>query len=96
MFLQPRASQAFTAATSSSPKRRRPATYSRSQTPELHPDEKVVQDDHFETDPLAICPGDWFMSLDLKDTYFHSRFTLASLCYRRYSGESENNGKSLF
>ncbi len=34
-------------------KRQRPATYSRSQTPELRPDEKVVQDDHFETDPLA-------------------------------------------
>ncbi len=32
-------------------KRRRPATYSRFQTPELRPDEKVVQDDHFETDP---------------------------------------------
>ncbi len=32
----------------------------------------VVQDDHFETLPLAnICPGDWFMSLDLKDMYFH-------------------------
>ncbi len=37
-------------------KRRRPATYSRSQTPELHPDEKVVQDDHFETDPPANMP----------------------------------------
>ncbi len=37
-------------------KRRRPATYSRSQTPELRPDEKVVQDDHFETDPLANMP----------------------------------------
>ncbi len=37
-------------------KRRRPATYSRSQTPALRPDEKVVQDDHFETDPLAIMP----------------------------------------
>ncbi len=34
-------------------KRRQPATYSRSQTPELGPDEKFVQDDHFETDPLA-------------------------------------------
>ncbi len=37
-------------------KRRRPVTYSRSQTPELHPDEKVVQDDHFETDPPAKMP----------------------------------------
>ncbi len=32
------------------------ATYSRSQTPELRPDEKVVQDDHFETDPPANIP----------------------------------------
>ncbi len=31
-------------------------TYSRSQTPELRPDEKVVQDDHFETDPPANMP----------------------------------------
>ncbi len=37
-------------------KRRRPATYSRSQTPELRPGEKVVQDDHFETNPLANMP----------------------------------------
>ncbi len=37
-------------------KRRRPATYSRSQTPELCPDEKVIQDDHFETDPLENMP----------------------------------------
>ncbi len=37
-------------------KRWRPATYSRSQTPELGPDEKVVQDDHFETDPLVNMP----------------------------------------
>ncbi len=37
-------------------KRRQPATYSRSQTPELCPDEKVVQDDHFETDPPANMP----------------------------------------
>ncbi len=36
--------------------RRRPVTYSRSQTPESRPDEKVVQDDHFETDPLANMP----------------------------------------
>ncbi len=49
-------SQAFTAATSSSPKRRQLVTYSRSQTPELHPDEKVVHDDHFETDTLANMP----------------------------------------
>ncbi len=34
-------------------KRRWPATYSRSQTPELSPDEKVIQNDHSETDPLA-------------------------------------------
>ncbi len=27
----------------------RPVTYSRSQTPELCPDERVIQDDHFET-----------------------------------------------
>ncbi len=33
-----------------------PATYSRSQTLELHSDEKVVQDDHFEIDPLANMP----------------------------------------
>ncbi len=33
-----------------------PATYSRSQTPEIRPDEKVIQDDHFETDPLANMP----------------------------------------
>ncbi len=32
------------------------ATYSRAQTPELGPDEKFVQDDHFETDPLANMP----------------------------------------
>ncbi len=31
-------------------------TYSRSQTPELRPEEKVVQDDYFETDPLANMP----------------------------------------
>ncbi len=31
-------------------------TYSRAQTPELCPDEKVVQDDHLETDPLANMP----------------------------------------
>ncbi len=31
-----------------------PTTYYRSQTPELRSDVKVVQDDHFETDPLAI------------------------------------------
>ncbi len=37
-------------------KRRQPATYSRSQTPELRPDEKFAQDDHFETDPLANMP----------------------------------------
>ncbi len=36
--------------------RQRPATYSRSQTPESHPDEKLVQDDHFETDTLANMP----------------------------------------
>ncbi len=38
-----------------SQKRRWPATYSRSQT-ELRPDEKVVQDDRFKTDPLANMP----------------------------------------
>ncbi len=32
------------------------ATYSRSQNPELCPDGKVVQDDRFETDPLANMP----------------------------------------
>ncbi len=37
-------------------KRRQPVTYSRSQTPELRHDEKVVQDDHFETDPPANMP----------------------------------------
>ncbi len=37
-------------------KRRRPVTYSRSQTPEIPPDEKVVQDDHFETYPNANMP----------------------------------------
>ncbi len=37
-------------------KRLWPANYSRSQTPELRPDEKVVQGDHFETDPLANMP----------------------------------------
>ncbi len=52
-------------------KRRRPATYSRSQTPELRPGEKVVQDDHFETILSQICLGDWFMLLDLKDANFH-------------------------
>ncbi len=31
-------------------------TYSRSQTPELRLDEKVVQDDHFETDLPANMP----------------------------------------
>ncbi len=31
-------------------------TYSRSQTPELCPDEKVDQDDHVETGPLANMP----------------------------------------
>ncbi len=37
-------------------KRRWPATYSRSQTPQLRPDEKAIQDDHFETDALANMP----------------------------------------
>ncbi len=37
-------------------KRWRPTTYSRSQTPELRPDVKVVLDNHFETDPLANMP----------------------------------------
>ncbi len=37
-------------------KRRWPVTYSRSQTPESRTDEKVVQDDHLETDPLANIP----------------------------------------
>ncbi len=37
-------------------KRLRPATYSRSQTPELSLDEKVIQDDHLETDPPANLP----------------------------------------
>ncbi len=37
-------------------KRQQSATYSRSQTPELCPNEKVVQDDHFETDPPANMP----------------------------------------
>ncbi len=37
-------------------KRRWPVTYSRSQTPESSPDEKFVQDDHFETDPRANMP----------------------------------------
>ncbi len=46
-------------------------TYSRFQIPESRPDEKVVQDDHFETDPRANMPRVWFMSLDLKDAYFH-------------------------
>ncbi len=41
-------------------KRWRPATYSKSQTPELRPDEKVVQDDHFETDPFANMPRGLF------------------------------------
>ncbi len=38
------------------PQKRRWPAYSRSQTPELRPDEKVIQDDHFETDPLANMP----------------------------------------
>ncbi len=50
---------------------RRPATYSRSQTPELRPDEKVIQDDQFKQILPQICPGDWFMPLDLKDAYIH-------------------------
>ncbi len=33
-----------------------PAIFSRSQTPELRLEEKVVQDDHFETDPPANMP----------------------------------------
>ncbi len=37
-------------------KKQRPANYSRSQTPELSPDEKVVPDDHLETDPPANMP----------------------------------------
>ncbi len=37
-------------------KRRRPVTYSKSQTPELRPDEKVFQDDNFETGPPANIP----------------------------------------
>ncbi len=37
-------------------KRQWPVTCFRSQTPELRHDEKVVQDDHFETDPLANMP----------------------------------------
>ncbi len=31
-------------------------SYSRSQTPELRPDKKFVQDDHYETNPLANMP----------------------------------------
>ncbi len=42
-------------------KRGRHATYSRSKTPELCPDEKVIQGDHFETDPPANMPREWFM-----------------------------------
>ncbi len=39
-------------------KRRWPATYSRSQTPESRPGKKVFQDDHFEADLLAnMCRG---------------------------------------
>ncbi len=38
------------------PKRGWPVTYSRFQIPESRPDEKVVQDDHFETDPRANMP----------------------------------------
>ncbi len=37
-------------------KRWRPATYSRSQIPELRSDGKFAQDDHFEKDPLANMP----------------------------------------
>ncbi len=49
------------------PKRWWPATYSRSKIPESCPGEKVVQDDHFETEPRANMPRGLFMSLDLKD-----------------------------
>ncbi len=55
-FLQPRVSQASTAATSSSPQKRWTATYPRYQTPESRPGKKVVQDYHIEADPLANMP----------------------------------------
>ncbi len=51
-------------------KRRWPATYSRSQTPELRPDEKVIQDDHFETDPLANMPRG-LVYVAGSERYFH-------------------------
>ncbi len=61
-------------------KRRRPATYSRSQTPESRPDENVIQDDHFETDPLANIPrglvyvaGSERRILSYPDRFFHHR-----------------------
>ncbi len=49
---------------------------------------RVVRDDPFETDPLAICPGDWFRSLDLKRCLFSHpgsprSQTILEICIRR-------------
>ncbi len=72
LMCEPRASQAFTAATSSSPKKDsglQPILDLRHLNHALM--KRSFKDDHFETDPLTNMPGDWFMSLDLKDAYFH-------------------------
>ncbi len=50
------------------PKRWQPATYSRSQIPESPPDEKIVQDDHSETDPPATLRS-------LKATHVPGKYT---------------------
>ncbi len=53
------------------PQRRwQPATYSRSQTPELLI-KRLFRMLTLKQILSQICPGDWFMSLDLKDAYFH-------------------------
>ncbi len=41
----------------------------------------------FETDFLAICLEDWFMSLDLKDAYFHIQVALHHRRFLRFAFE---------
>ncbi len=48
-----------------------PATYSRSQTSESCPGKKVVQDDHFEANPLANMPRGLVNVAGSERCYFH-------------------------
>ncbi len=70
-------------------KRRRPTTYSRSQTPELSPDEKVVQDDHLETDPLANMPRGLVHDAGSKrrTAYFHIQVAPHNRRFLRFAFE---------